>query len=112
MRRLGWVIGQAVTDWTTSGFDSSKGTASQTVTVSYTEGRVTKTATFTVTIIEAITGSLTGTAVGDSKFTGNGDRREAWESHGKTTVEGAGRGCIRGGKGATRWRWKRGAWRF
>jgi predicted CoA-binding protein len=40
----------AVTDWKTSGFDSSRAAASQTVTVSYTEGDVTKTATFSVTI--------------------------------------------------------------
>jgi predicted CoA-binding protein len=40
----------AVTGYTPSGFNSSAAAASQTVTVSYTEGGVTKTATFTVTI--------------------------------------------------------------
>jgi hypothetical protein len=39
-----------VTGWTTSGFNSAAPAANQTVTVSYTEGGVTQTATFTVTI--------------------------------------------------------------
>jgi predicted CoA-binding protein len=37
-------------DYTISGFDSSKAASSQIVTVSYNEGEITKTATFTVTI--------------------------------------------------------------
>jgi predicted CoA-binding protein len=41
------------TKFTSSGFNSSTAAASQTVTVSYTEGGVTKTATFTVTISAA-----------------------------------------------------------
>jgi flagellar hook assembly protein FlgD len=40
----------AVSNYTTSGFDSSAPAESQTVTVSYSEGGVTRTASFTVTI--------------------------------------------------------------
>lgn len=44
---------KVVTNWTTSGFDSSKAAEKQIVTVSYTEDEITKTATFTVKIKEA-----------------------------------------------------------
>lgn len=43
---------KTVTDWTTSGFDSSKAVTNQTVTISYTENEVTKTAKFNVEIKE------------------------------------------------------------
>lgn len=39
-----------VTGWTTSGFDSSAPVESQTITVSYTENEITKTAAYTVSI--------------------------------------------------------------
>lgn len=41
----------AVTDYTTSGYDKTQA-GEQTITVSYTEGSVTKTTTFTVTVVE------------------------------------------------------------
>lgn len=44
---------EVVAGWTTSGFDSSKAAEKQTVTVSYTENEITKTASFDVKIKEA-----------------------------------------------------------
>jgi hypothetical protein len=48
----------AVSTYTTSGFNNGAAAANQTVTVSYTEGGITKTATFTVTITLPASGNM------------------------------------------------------